>query len=104
MEIDNNQLDRKYLKAKKRVEDIKGFYGHLAVYIAVNTFISVTKVINNMEEGDSLVNELTDFSTYAVWLFWGIGVAMHAFRVFGTNFLMGKDWEDKKIKEIMDKK
>lgn len=104
MEIDNNNLDKKYIRAKKRVDDIKGFYMHLAIYIAVNTFISVTKVMNNMEDGDSLANELSDFGTYAVWLFWGIGLAMHAFRIFGTNLLMGKDWEEKKIKEIMDKK
>lgn len=104
MEIDNNNLDRKYLRAKKRVDDIKGFYVHLAVYLGVNIFISVTKIMNNLDEGDSLMYELTDFSTYAVWLFWGIGLAMHAFKIFGTNWLMGKDWEEQKIKELMNKK
>ena len=29
-------VDEKYEKAKKRVEEIKGFYSHLIVYICVN--------------------------------------------------------------------
>ncbi|MDT7832125.1 2TM domain-containing protein [Flavobacteriaceae bacterium S356] len=104
MEIDNNKLDTKYLRAKKRVEDIKGYYIHLAVYIAVNTFISVNKVMNDLEDGESIGGALSDFGTYAVWLFWGIGLAMHTFRIFGTNLLMGKEWEERKVKELMDKK
>jgi len=104
MEIDNNKLDTKYLRAKKRVEDIKGYYIHLAVYIVVNSFISVNKVLNDLEDGDSLEIALTDFGTYAVWLFWGIGLAMHTFRIFGTNLFMGKEWEKRKVKELMDKK
>lgn len=104
MEIDNNNLDRKYLRAKKRVDDIKGFYVHLAVYLGVNLFISITKVVNSVREGSSLAMELSDFSTYAVWLFWGIGLVMHGFKIFGTNILMGKDWEERKIQEIMKKK
>ena len=27
----------------------------------------------------------------------------HAFNVFGMGFLLGKDWEERKIKDIMDK-
>ena len=42
--IDNTKSsfteEHKYLLAKKRVEKIKGFYIHLAVYIGVNIFIS----------------------------------------------------------------
>jgi hypothetical protein len=34
---------------------------------------------------------------------WGIGVGFHALGVFGPNLLFGKDWEDRKIKELMDK-
>ena len=33
----------------------------------------------------------------------GIGIVFHAFGVFGMNFILGKNWEDKKIKELMDK-
>ena len=30
---------RKYLKARTKVETLKGFYGHLAVYIILNTIM-----------------------------------------------------------------
>ena len=33
----------KYLRAKKRVEKIKGFYVHFAIYILVNLFLSTAK-------------------------------------------------------------
>jgi hypothetical protein len=36
-------------------------------------------------------------------LFWGIGVFFHWYSVFGINFFLGKGWEEKKIKELMDK-
>jgi len=32
--------EQKYIKAKKRVKKIKGFYTHFAVYIVVNIFLS----------------------------------------------------------------
>ena len=33
--------DEQYKKAKKRVEELKGFYSHLAVYIVIITFLAV---------------------------------------------------------------
>ena len=33
---------------------------------------------------------------------WGIGMATHAVRVFGFGRWFGPDWEEKKIKEIME--
>jgi len=37
---------------------------------------------------------------YWVTVFWGIGVIGHAIGVFGK---LGKNWEEKKIKELMEK-
>jgi hypothetical protein len=33
---------------------------------------------------------------------WGIGVIGHALSVFGNIFMFSKDWEDKKIKALME--
>jgi hypothetical protein len=33
---------------------------------------------------------------------WGIAVALHALRVFGSGGLSGTDWEERKIREIME--
>jgi hypothetical protein len=82
-----------YESAKKRVEELKSFYSHLFVYLAVNA-------------GLFLLNILT--SPRHLWFYWpligwGIGLAIHGLSVFGTQRLLGKDWEERKIREIMDK-
>lgn len=104
MKTDNNLQEQKYIRAKKKVEELKGFYTHLVVYIAVNLFISITRIVQEMQDGFTFEESFFDFSTYAVWIFWGIGLVFHGMKVFGFNFILGKDWEDKKIKEYMDNK
>ncbi len=92
--------DKKYLRAKKRVEELKGFYIHLFVYIVVNSFISISKIISDISSGDSFSEAIFDFGTVAVWMFWGIGLVAHAMSVF--NVFLGKGWEKRQIEKIMD--
>jgi len=94
--------EERYLRAKKRVDKLKGFYWHLAAYLIVNVFISSSKIIGNLSNGETFIEAFWDFGTFAVWMFWGIGLAFHAFGVFGKNILFGKDWEERKINEFMD--
>ncbi|MFY7740792.1 MAG: 2TM domain-containing protein [Flavobacterium sp.] len=78
-----------YLRAKERVEKIKGFYGNLASYCVV---IPILIIIN--------LNSPHNFQWF--WfpmLGWGLGVLFHAFETFGY----GKSWEEKKIQEILNK-
>lgn len=94
----NNDKFRKaeaYLRAEKRVKELKGFYWHAFWYLVVNIFIICMIVFN----GGSLFT----FGTFATPLFWGMGLAFHAMTVFGVDFIFGKSWEDRKIKEYMDK-
>ncbi len=93
-----NFEEQKYIKAKKKVKAIKGFYVHLTVYLIVNAFL----IISRMFYGGGY-DDLWEWQTYNTAIFWGIGLAFHAFNVFGMGFLLGKDWEDRKIKEYMDK-
>jgi uncharacterized integral membrane protein len=88
----------KYQEAAKRVKKIKGFYTHLTVYIVVNTMIIIVNV-QNLDEGESFFK----FKTFSTALFWGIGLAAHGLSVFLPSLIMGKDWEEKKIKELMEK-
>jgi len=98
--MENSNLEeQKYIRAKKRVKAIKGFYGHLAAYLAVNAFILISSALSS--EGGWKV--FWEWQSYNTAFFWGIGVVFHAFNVFGMSSLLGKDWEDKKIKKIMDK-
>lgn len=87
------QEEERYYKARKKVEEIKGFYGNLTAYIVVNIGLLV-------------LNLLT--SPQYLWFFWpllgwGIGVAIHGMIVFNYMPFLGKDWEEQKIKEFMEK-
>lgn len=87
--------DEAYRSAQKKVDSIKGFYSHLMVYLIVNIFI-VTAIVSNTNI------ELLSFSALSTALFWGIGLASHAIGVFGEDILFPKNWENRKIQEIMD--
>lgn len=89
------QKEQAYMRAKKRVKDIKGFYWHAFWYVVVNIFI-VTMIVSN---GGSLFH----FGTFTTAFFWGIGLGFHALGVFGKNLVFSKSWEERKIREYMDK-
>ena len=96
--------EQNYIKAKKRVKEIKGFYIHLSTYVIINIFISGVIIYGLLSSGDSLNETITNFGVYSTWIFWGIGIFFHWLGVFEFKSLgFGKDWEEKKIKEFMDK-
>lgn len=94
----NYTEEQKYIRAKKKVKAIKGFYVHLTVYVVINVFLILAMAIPS---GNWHV--FFEWQAYSTAIFWGIGILFHAFSVFGLDFLLGKSWEDRKIKEIMDK-
>lgn len=98
----DNTNNKKYRQAKKRVKELKGFYWHFAIYILVNLFITVNKVLSNYYNGETLSEAFSDFNTFSVWIFWGIGIVFHAMNIFGYPLILGKDWEERKIKKIME--
>ncbi len=58
------------------------------------------------EDRRALVNDQVSdihFTTFSVWFFWGIGLASHWLHVFGKNVFFSKNWEEKKIREFMEK-
>jgi len=98
MKNENYTEEQKYIRAKRKVKAIKGFYVHFTVYLVVNAFLILSRSFSSGEFVD-----LWNWQTYNTAIFWGIGILFHAFNVFGMEFLLGKNWEDRKIKEIMDK-
>lgn len=84
-----NKENLAYEKAAKRVKDLKGFYGNLTSYCLVIPFLVVINLL-------TAPNHLW---FYWPMLGWGIGILAHAVNTFG----IGKDWEDRKIQELMDK-
>lgn len=82
----------RYLRARTRVQQLRNFYVHAAVYVFVNLLLL-------------LINLLTDpFSLWFYWplLGWGIALAVHAFLVYGVGGTWEKEWEERKIRQIME--
>jgi uncharacterized integral membrane protein len=86
----------KYQEAVKRVKRIKGFYTHAAVYVVINIILLIVNTQNSSEG-------FFHWKNFTTPLFWGIGLVAHGFSVFVPTMILGKDWEDKKIKELMEK-
>ncbi len=86
------EQEERFREARKRVEELKGFYGNLVSYIVVNLGLMI---LNLMTTPDRL------------WFFWpmfgwGIGVLFHAMKVFNFTPFVGKDWEERKIRQFME--
>jgi uncharacterized integral membrane protein len=94
----NAQEEIKYQEALKRVRKIKGFYSHLLVYIVVNIMIVVIN-IQNLDPGESYFQYKNFFTAF----FWGIGLVAHGFSVFLPQWFLGNNWEERKIRELMEK-
>lgn len=90
--------NQNYRAAQKRVKDIKGFYIHLIVYLFINSALIL--VNSNFNQNGIFDLEISNFYTA---FFWGIGLAAHWASVFGPGFLLGKKWEERKIRELMEK-
>ena len=103
--MENNFIQEdSYIRATKRVKNIKGFYVHLIVYVLVNIFISGIIIFGLMQSGYNFEDTFSNFGIYSTWLFWGIGLFFHWLGVFGFKSLgLGKDWEERKIREYMNK-
>lgn len=83
--------DKRYQMAKKKVDNLKGFYIHFAIYcLMVPVFIYLNYIS-------------TDFP-WALFpiLGWGWGVIGHAAETFGWNPIFNKKWEARKIEELME--
>ena len=85
----NYNENNAYYRAKKRVEELRGFYGNLISYCFVIPFL----IFINLR-----------FSPHFQWFWfsavgWGFGLVMHAFKVFGYS----SNWEERKIQEILRK-
>ncbi|MCP4187915.1 MAG: 2TM domain-containing protein [Gammaproteobacteria bacterium] len=86
--------DEKYEAAKSRVKELKDFYRNLFTYAAVNIPLIIINLVTSPES----------LWFYWVTIFWGIGIVLHALKVFILDGkFLGKEWEEKKIKEMMEK-
>lgn len=81
---------QRYEEARERVQALKGFYVHAATFVPVNAMLFT-------------IDLLTPGGPWFFWplLGWGFGLGAHAVNAFGGGFARG--WEERKIREIIDK-
>ena len=88
-----NSKQLKYESAIAHVKKIREFYNKLIIYVVVMT-------------GLAIFNFKT--APYHLWFFyplffWGLGLAIRGAKLFAPQLFFGKEWEQRKIKEFMDR-
>lgn len=77
-------------RAHRRLIRLKAFYGHLAIYVMVNTMLHA-------------INLASGRRYWAIWplLGWGIAIVVQAATTFGwPGRLLSPDWEERKLREF----
>ena len=89
----NLKKQNKYLRAKERVAELKKFYTSLIGYVLV---ISMLAALNYYTNGWSYM--------WFLWAAfgWGIGLLFQAAKAYRWSPFMGKNWEERKLKEFLD--
>ena len=93
-----NTEEIRYREAQKRVKRIKGFYTHAIIYIVINIMVFISNA-REIPAGESIIQ----WRTLMTPITWGIGLLAHGLSVFVPNIILGKDWEERKIREFMEK-
>ena len=91
MKTDDKINSERYIRARKKVEAIKEFYGSLVSYIIFIPFMYF------------IWHEFTPHTIHWYWfpaLGWGIGLIFQGIKVFGSPFF-SSDWEKRKLQEFM---
>ena len=83
--------DIQYQLAKERVTLVQGFYHNLITYLIV---IPVLVYLN--------VTTTTFLWFWFPALGWGIGLALQALRAFGALPFLSKEWETRKVVQLMN--
>lgn len=83
----SNPSEQQEQEAFKYVRNLRRFYMHLFKYLTVTLVLLAVNLI---------------FTPRHLWVFWvmggwGLGVLIHASRVFGRNGLLGPEWERRQV-------
>ncbi|MFH6994271.1 2TM domain-containing protein [Flavobacterium sp. FlaQc-48] len=92
METNYTQGER-YYQAQKKVAEIRKFYQHLTVYLLCNPIVIV---VNLMTSPGYL---------WFIWslMGWGMAIVLHGLKAFEFSPFYNKEWEERKIREILEK-
>ncbi len=92
--IEHGTPDReRHERARQRVELLRGFYGHAIVFVVVNVGLAIYNLAMTPDR----------LWFVAAFLGWGIGLMAHGAYVLGSGRFLGADWQERKIREAMDR-
>lgn len=92
-QLPQSRLDDSYVKARKRLEELKAFYGSLVSYCIVIPF---------------LIFIWYRYSSHTIQWFWfpmlgwGLSLCFQAYRVFVNDGVFGAKWEQRQIEKYMN--
>jgi fatty acid desaturase len=89
--LTSSEQDAKLERVKRRVRAIKGFYIHFMVFVVVMLIL----VGVNIAVGPP-------WWVLFVLVGWGVGVLAHALAVFGHTSRRIAEWEQRKIRQMME--
>lgn len=84
--------DPTYTRARKRVEELRGFYMHLLTYLIINL-------------GLFLIDVLTPGGPWFYWplIGWGVVVLLHGINVLLAGSLFSERWQERKVRQYMER-
>lgn len=88
----DDRLKDAYLRARQKTEELKNFYYSLISYFIVIPFLIY------------IWYQFTPFTIQWFWFplgFWGLGLVIQAFKIYGKNTPFGDHWERKQIEKFM---
>ncbi len=94
MKTDSSNINQNYIRARKHVDELKGFYYSLIAFCIVIPILIV------------IWYQFTPNTFQWFWfsiLGWGIGLSFQAYKVFIDDGKLGKSWEERKIAAYMKK-
>lgn len=85
--------EQRYLRAKRKVKKIRGFYLNLTCYCVVIPSLAVFNLV--------YTPEFLWFPFSACG--WGIGLLFHGMGTFDYNPFFGQKWQQRKINEYIER-
>lgn len=80
-------------RAIDRMHELRAFYVHVMNFFIVS---AVAIAVSFYFRGEII------FWLYFALGGWGFGVLMHGLKTYNQNWLLGKNWEERKVQQIME--
>jgi hypothetical protein len=89
--------EKLYKDARKRVRRRRNYYSAILTYFVMSSLLTLMNWYTQRDE------ETIHWWVGWVWFGWGIGMFFYSLSFFKNGFMFGQDWEERKIKEEMEK-